>query len=118
MGYPTKIATCCYCGTRAALVLKGDSRHELSCANCGAPLHDMKQLSVPKQSGKKAKTRGRSDRHPSGPVPSEISGISHQKPPKSFKDDRKSGYKKKRKRKSFFQKAFEEFGDVLEDIFD
>ena len=38
MGYPTKIATCCYCGTRAALVLTGKHRHELSCSGCGAPL--------------------------------------------------------------------------------
>ena len=44
MGYPTKIATCCYCGTRAALVLTGKHRHELSCSGCGAPLHDLKML--------------------------------------------------------------------------
>ena len=41
-----KIATCCYCGTRAALVLRGEGRHELSCASCGAPLHLMKNLPV------------------------------------------------------------------------
>lgn len=40
----SKIATCCYCGSRAALVLRGKERHELSCANCGAPLHQMKML--------------------------------------------------------------------------
>jgi hypothetical protein len=40
----TKVATCCYCGMRAALVLRGDLRHELSCASCGAPLHEMKKL--------------------------------------------------------------------------
>lgn len=39
-----KIATCCYCGTRAALSLRGKERHELSCSNCGAPLHEMKML--------------------------------------------------------------------------
>lgn len=39
-----KIATCCYCGTRAALSLRGRERHELSCSNCGAPLHEMKML--------------------------------------------------------------------------
>ncbi|MEL7098707.1 MAG: hypothetical protein AAGM84_07760, partial [Pseudomonadota bacterium] len=43
MGYPTKITTCCYCGTRAALVLD-KSRHELTCSSCGAPLHDLKRL--------------------------------------------------------------------------
>lgn len=40
----TRIATCTYCGTRAALVLKGDTRHELACQTCGAPLHDLKKL--------------------------------------------------------------------------
>ncbi|MDJ0822410.1 MAG: hypothetical protein QNJ09_11465 [Paracoccaceae bacterium] len=58
----TKIATCCYCGARTALVLRGKERHELSCASCGAPLHDMKMLRadkvvpeahVPPQSGQK-----------------------------------------------------------------
>ncbi len=44
----TKIATCCYCGTRAALVLEG-GRHELSCGTCGAPLHLMKAMPVSSQ---------------------------------------------------------------------
>ena len=39
-----KIVTCCYCGTRAALVLRGRDRHELTCSACGAPLHDLKML--------------------------------------------------------------------------
>ncbi len=46
MPHPTKIATCCYCGTRAALVLAGRVRHELACSNCGAPLHELKKLPV------------------------------------------------------------------------
>ena len=40
----SKIATCCYCGTRAVLNLRGKDRHELACSNCGAPLHEMKML--------------------------------------------------------------------------
>ena len=47
MTYPTKIATCCFCGSKAALTLD-QGRHELSCAQCGAPLHDLKQIPVPK----------------------------------------------------------------------
>jgi hypothetical protein len=39
-----KIATCCYCGSRAALFLGGEDRHELACSNCGAPLHELKML--------------------------------------------------------------------------
>jgi len=48
MPHGTKIATCSYCGTRAALVLTGGGRHELSCASCGAPLHQMKALKLQK----------------------------------------------------------------------
>ena len=48
MGPSRKIATCCYCGRRAALVLKGAVQHELACTGCGAPLHDLKMLPKPK----------------------------------------------------------------------
>ena len=41
-----KIATCCYCGTRAALKLSGEVQHELACSSCGAPLHEIKQMPV------------------------------------------------------------------------
>ena len=40
----TKIATCCYCGTKAVLVLRGKDKHELACSNCGAPLRALKML--------------------------------------------------------------------------
>ena len=39
-----KIATCCYCGTRAVLALAGRRRHELACPSCGAPLAHLKRL--------------------------------------------------------------------------
>lgn len=86
----TKIAKCNYCGTRAALVLKGRERHELSCSACGAPLHDLKQMPVEKDQGAK---------HYGGGA--------------SFKKPKKAKYKKKKK-KSFLYEAF----DLLEDIFD
>lgn len=41
-----KIATCCYCGTKAALVLREKDSHELSCGSCSVPLHDLKRLPV------------------------------------------------------------------------
>ena len=41
-----KIATCCYCGTKAVLVLRGKDSHELSCGSFDAPLHDLKRLPV------------------------------------------------------------------------
>ena len=42
----TKIATCCYCGSRTVLRLRGKDRHELACASCAAPLHDLKMFPV------------------------------------------------------------------------
>ena len=44
MPHSPRIATCSYCGTRAALVLRGEGRHELTCSSCGAPLHALKRL--------------------------------------------------------------------------
>jgi len=44
MPQTTRLATCCYCGTRSALVLAGASSHRLACGACGAPLTQMKQL--------------------------------------------------------------------------
>ncbi|NOD74708.1 MULTISPECIES: hypothetical protein [unclassified Ruegeria] len=93
MSGPSKIATCCYCGTRAALVLKGKERHELSCSSCGAPLHDLKML--PKRKAEKTK--------PARPA------VSHVVPPKA---------KRKKKKKSMFSRVFDEAWDVIEDIFD
>ncbi|WP_254441617.1 hypothetical protein [Ruegeria sp. HKCCA0370] len=90
---PSKIATCCYCGTRAALVLRGKERHELSCSSCGAPLHDLKML--PKRQAAPAKTVR--------------SAVSHAPPRKT---------KRKKKKKSMFSRVFDEAWDVIEDIFD
>ena len=100
----TKIATCCYCGTRAALVLTGDKSHELACGSCGAPLHDLKML---------PKDRARGHKEPL-----------HVGAYRDLKDGRKPAKpkrekpKKVKKKKSFKRRAFEEIFDVIEDIFD
>ncbi|MGV6805225.1 MAG: hypothetical protein ACWA49_13575 [Ruegeria sp.] len=91
MPTPHKIATCCYCGTRAALVLKGRQRHELSCSSCGAPLHDLKMLPRKKFS----------DPQPRKPVQSRAP----QKKPR-------------RKKKGLFTRVLDEAWDVIEDVFD
>ncbi|MCA0905311.1 hypothetical protein LCM27_02745 [Ruegeria marisrubri] len=93
MSGPSKIATCCYCGTRAALVLRGKERHELSCSSCGAPLHDLKML--PKRKAAPAKTVR--------------SAVSHAPLRKT---------RRKKKKKSMFSRVFDEAWDVIEDIFD
>lgn len=86
---PPKIATCCYCGTRAALVLKGAKQHELSCSSCGAPLHNLKMMP-------KAKT-------------------SESRSGKYAKFDKP---RKKKKNKGMFSRILDEAWDAIEDVFD
>ena len=95
-----KIATCCYCGTRAALTLRGEVRHELSCAACGAPLREMKRLP--------ADTAGKPARPKCGPT-----RLAPAKP----KAKPKAKPLKKR-RKPLWRKALEEAVDLVEDLFD
>ena len=101
MGYPTKIATCCFCGSKAALVLDA-GRHELACAQCGAPLHDLKQIPVPKASP----TRSTQELRQFPAATSKGTG-------KAMKVGRK-----KPKRKSWLKKMSSEVFDLVEDIFD
>lgn len=54
-----KIATCCYCGNRTALTLRGAERQTLSCAACGAPLRDIKWLKKPQEAAPKPGPRRR-----------------------------------------------------------
>lgn len=100
-----KIATCSYCGSYAALVLKGHQRHELACSRCGAPLHDLKQMPV------------RELHFGTGKLPK----VKKRMPPPKFdtrEDILKNRPVKKRKKKSIGRMALEEIFDVIEDIFD
>lgn len=83
-----KIATCCYCGARAALVL-GRDRHELACSGCGAPLRALK--SVPAAAAKVPEAR---------------------RAPKLTKR------RKKTKRKDLKTRLFEKAWDLIEDALD
>ena len=94
-----KIATCCYCGTRATLVLTGEVRHELACSNCGAPLHDLKMLPA-SHSGRPNRVR---------PSPARRAPERPDRPRKA---------KHRKPRKSWKRRFFEEAWDVIEDIFD
>jgi len=97
----TKVATCCFCGSRAALVLRGRERHELTCNSCGAPLHNMKQLHPQKSRTPAKKTVRPAERQRVEPYESH---------------DRWS--RKGRKKKSFKRRLVSEIFDVIEDIFD
>lgn len=104
MAYPTKITTCCYCGARAALVLRGKVSHELSCASCGAPIHVMKRLPLePAPAPREPK-----------PEKAKAPAVSHRPKPKSFKKHKP----KKKRRASALRWFMEEAKDALEDIFD
>lgn len=93
----TKIATCNFCGTRAALVLDA-AHHELICRSCGAQLHNLK--SMPMERG----TPAYGITHPTGMSPS------GGKPKKANKP--------KKKKKSTARWFLSEAVDLLEDIFD
>ncbi len=96
-----KVGTCHYCGTKAALVLQGDTRHELACGTCGAPLHDLKMM--PKRAA-------------SAPAPTHRAepASSHKRAMSAKKYKGKS----RKKKKGFARWAFEELWDVVEDIID
>lgn len=100
----TKIATCCYCGARAALVLDR-RRHELACGSCGAPLHEMKSLPV--SASPKPVEPARAPRGSRRPAPGSAAAR-RPMPPR----------KRKRRRKSGIRRVLEEVWDVLEDVFD
>jgi hypothetical protein len=91
-----KIATCCYCGTRAAFTLSGDLQHELACSSCGAPLHDIKMMPVRAKKPEKKQ---------------------HYEKPVSYKKPKKTKKKFKKKKKGFMSELFDDFDDIL-DIFD
>ncbi len=97
----TKVATCCYCGTRAALVLTGQGRHELSCSACGAPLHNLKML--------------KSNHAERSPSEHAFRGKA-KKPKKPTQPNHKRS--KKKKREGIGAWLAEEIWDAVEDIFD
>lgn len=99
-----KIATCCYCGTRAALVLAGEDRHELSCSRCGAPLHDLKMLPI--AAGRSAAPAA---------APTRPKAKSRPENPKAMK---RKPTKKPKKRKGLAKRAASKLLDFVEDIFD
>ncbi|RYH03563.1 hypothetical protein EU805_07585 [Salipiger sp. IMCC34102] len=103
----TKIATCCYCGTRAALVLRGETRHELACAQCGAPLHDLKMM--PSGAGG-TPARTASPAHPARTAspahPARTLRATHQKP------------RKTKRKKGLGWYVMKGLSEVIDEVFD
>jgi hypothetical protein len=104
-----KIATCSYCGTRAALVFD-EGLHELTCRACGAPLHEMKAM--PQDPDRKSKKVKR--------TPVTVVERRRSAPPA---DDRREwrdwpAKRRPKRRKPLARRMLEEIWDVVEDIFD
>lgn len=105
----TRIATCCYCGTRAALVLDGTVQHELACSSCGAPLSQMKNLKTTQDKPRRAK--------PSKPA-YRRSDTGAEEILRALEKRAKKGRKKKKPKKGLAQRMLGEAFDALEDLFD
>jgi len=113
VAYPTKITTCCEWGARAALVVGGKERNELSCSGCGAPIHVMKRVaSEAPPPPSRTQPHARAEKR---------KAVSHRPEPKSFRPAKPDKYdkpRKRKKRKSMLKWVLEEAKDVIEDIFD
>lgn len=96
----TKIATCSYCGARTMLVPTAREGHELACASCGAPIHELKWLKSPAQKTKRPKA-----------APAQVAFQDYDRPVRKDK-------RRKKRRKPTWKKALEEAFDLVEDIFD
>lgn len=90
-----KIATCCYCGSRTILSLRGRVQHQLACSACGAPLSAMKALRLDPE------PPARPDRAAPRPAPRQRA----EAPPK-------------KRRKPFARRAFDRIEDLVEEILD
>ncbi len=116
MPQSAKIATCSYCGTRAALVLdKG--RHELACGTCGAPLHDMKPMPLDKGAGKPTRPKPAKGARQKVEIDWEAErrhALGGRTP--SYAQPRRA--RPAKRRKSFGAKVLSEVWDAVEDIFD
>ena len=105
-----KIATCCYCGTRAILVFD-EGLHELTCRACGAPLHEMKMMPQPSENKSNGRGKALDERRRGRRVA--------EKPEwHGSTDPRRRKKKSKKRRKPMFGRLLEEVWDVVEDIID
>lgn len=99
-----RITTCCYCGTRAALVLGGKTAHQLQCGSCGAPIARMKMLPVRAPTPQPAAHQR--DVH---------AALQHGTGEPSH---RRWASKKKRKSKGLSRRIVSELWDVIDDLID
>ncbi|MGR3485630.1 MAG: hypothetical protein ACU0BF_09830 [Paracoccaceae bacterium] len=108
-----KIATCCYCGTRAALVLDRE-RHELTCAACGAPLHEMKRMPEA-ESARPRKPKKTAPRHGAHDgVERPVAALTLA----ALTAAARGGKRGKKRKKRTAKKIWDTIEDAFDDIFD
>lgn len=104
-----KIATCSYCGTRAALIFD-EGQHELVCRAGGAPLHEIKSMPQGPDRKKKKYAPGAAEKQRMRrEAEAEVRGERCARP---------AHQRSRKPRKTFGRRVFEEVWDVVEDIFD
>ena len=130
MTQTTKIATCGYCGARAALVLTQQARHELTCSACGAPLDDVEVLQTAARKAPPADqpTTSKEAKSRAAVMPwmesrAKVNADDDDDDDDDDKDRRKASKRSKKskrgkRRKSLVQRFFDEAADAVEDIFD
>jgi len=110
----SKIATCSYCGTRAALILD-QGRHELVCSACGAPLHDMKAMPKADHVQRKRAPAATAPKRPGARRRVKVDWAAER----AHALGQKRKHEKRRKpRKSLVYRVMDELWDGIEDIFD
>ena len=128
MTTPTKIATCSYCGTRVALVMKLDARHELTCSACAAPLDDLTLFQPNPAADQKHPVLRESPNKPVGLPPTQSKQVWRDDDDDEDRDDKdrrnsskklkKQKKKSKKRRKSLTERFLEDAKDAIEDLFD
>jgi hypothetical protein len=91
--------------------LRGKTRHELACASCGAPLHELKMLRRDKVGDRDLVSPSRVRMRP-GDKSSGAKRDDAMRWPGPVKP------RKGKRRKGMFSKIVEEAFDIIEDIFD
>lgn len=87
-------------------MLSGRTRHELSCAACGAPLRELKALRSDNPGERHLLSPGRGTKMPKD-------GARRPAPPKPVKKKKKA-----KRKKGLMARVLDEAFDLVEDIFD
>lgn len=103
-----KIATCCYCGTRAALTFGRTGRVELACRACGAPISVLKPLRPTSPPPPTPTPR----KPPAKPTPATATAPRPRKKKKTSQKRRRGGLR------ATVSRLIDDLDDLLDDVLD